>query len=124
MIAERLNDLMTKNGTTKVGLSQKIGLSDQTIGNVLRGADVKVSSLKKIADYFNVPIGYFFDDNTINQTSTGNSNVLVGHDNNGQISVSEYQNKLTDAYKEIEHLKELNSEKERMIQILLKNSKD
>ena len=87
---------------------------------MLKGADIKVSSLKKIADYFNVPVGYFFDECSVEQNTEGSSNVVVGRDNNGNISISECQNKLEDALKEIDHLKELNSEKERLIQVLLK----
>ncbi|WP_195585443.1 helix-turn-helix domain-containing protein [Parabacteroides goldsteinii] len=116
----RLEYLMAKGGITKVGLAAGVGLSDQTIGNVLKGADIKVSSLKKIADYFNVPVGYFFDECSVEQNTEGSSNVVVGRDNNGNISISECQNKLEDALKEIDHLKELNSEKERLIQVLLK----
>lgn len=116
----RLEYLMAKGSITKVGLAAGVGLSDQTIGNVLKGADIKVSSLKKIADYFNVPVGYFFDECSVEQNTEGSSNVVVGRDNNGNISISECQNKLEDALKEIDHLKELNSEKERLIQVLLK----
>ena len=116
----RLEYLMAKGGITKVGLAAGVGLSDQTIGNVLKGADIKVSSLKKIADYFNVPVGYFFDECSVEQNTEGSSNVVVGRDNNGNISNYESQNKLEDALKEIDHLKEMNSEKERLIQVLLK----
>lgn len=121
MIANKLSSLMREKGSTKLGLAQETGLSDQTIGNILKGSDVKVSSLKKIADYFNVPMGYFFGECTIEQNTEGNSNIVVGRDNNGQISMSECEDKLNDALKEIEHLKELNAEKERLIQVLLKH---
>lgn len=120
MIAEKIKSLMEENSDTKVGLAQGTGLSDQTIGNILRGADFKVSSLKKIADYFSVPIGYLFGECTIEQNTEGNSNIVVGRDNNGQISTSECQDKLDDALLEIRHLKELNAEKERLIQVLLR----
>ncbi len=119
MISEKLNALMAKNGITKVGLALGTGLSDQTIGNILRGADAKVSSVKKIADYFNVPIGYFFGECTIEQNTEGNSNIVVGRDNNGHIITTDCQDRLEDALLEIKHLKEVNAEKERLIQVLL-----
>ena len=50
-----------KNLTIK-GFAKKIGISEPGIHNMFRSYDMKVSTLQKIADYFEVPITYFFDD--------------------------------------------------------------
>ena len=42
--------------------AEDVGLSEQGIHKMFRSYDMKVSTLQKIADYFNVPITYFFDD--------------------------------------------------------------
>ena len=42
--------------------ARKMGTTYQTILNIINGADVRVSTLEGIAKYFNVPIGYFFDE--------------------------------------------------------------
>jgi len=49
--------------------AEKIGISEPGIHNMFRTHDMKVSTLQKIADYFDVPITFFFDDiDTKNQT--------------------------------------------------------
>ena len=49
--------------------AEKIGVSEPGIHNMFRTHDMKVSTLQKIADYFDVPIINFFDDiDTKNQT--------------------------------------------------------
>lgn len=56
----------------------------------------------------------------------GNSNIVVGRDNNGHINMAECQDRLEDALLEIKHLKEvleakdkLLDEKERLINVLM-----
>lgn len=123
-IAQKLEFLIKERGITKVELASSIGLTGQTIANILNGADAKISSIQKIAAYFNIPAGYLVDNSSIKQTTTGNSNVVVGRDNNGHISTC--QDKLEDALIEIDHLKEvievkdkLLEEKERLINVLM-----
>lgn len=41
---------------------REMGTTYQTVLNVINGADLRVSTLEGIAKYFNVPIGYFFDE--------------------------------------------------------------
>lgn len=122
----KLQALMSQSKINNSSLASLSGLSDVTISKILNGADAKISSIERIAEALNVPVGYFFDDSVINQVNSGKSNVLVGRDNNGQISVSECQDRLEDALLEIEHLKDiidgkdkLIDEKERLINVLM-----
>lgn len=48
--------------TDKYGDARKMGTSYQTIQNILDGSDLKVSTLEGIAKFYNVPVGYFFDE--------------------------------------------------------------
>jgi len=65
----RIRKLIDDNNLTVKGLAEKIGVSEPGLHNMLRTFDMKVSTLQKIADYFEVPITYFFDDiDTKNQT--------------------------------------------------------
>ncbi len=48
--------------TDKYGDAKKMGTTYQTITNILGGADFKVSTLERIAKFYNVPVGYFFDE--------------------------------------------------------------
>lgn len=126
MNISKLQLLMSQSKVNNSSLASMSGVSDVTISKILNGADAKISTIEKIAEALKVPVGSFFDDSTINQVSTGNSNILVGRDNNGKISVSECQDRLEDAMMEIKHLKaviegkdKLLEEKERLINVLM-----
>lgn len=122
----KLQALMSQRKINNSSLASLSGLSDVTISKILNGADAKISSIERIAEALNVPVGYFFDESAANQVNSGKSNVMVGRDNNGQISVSKCQDRLEDALLEIEHLKDiidgkdkLIDEKERLINVLM-----
>jgi len=69
LYVSRIRKLIDDNNLTVKGLAEKIGVSEPGLHNMLRAFDMKVSTLQKIADYFDVPITYFFDDiDTKNQT--------------------------------------------------------
>lgn len=117
---------MSQSKVNNSNLASMSGVSDVTISKILNGADAKISTIEKIAEALKVPVGYFFDDSTISQVSTGNSNIVVGRDNNGHINMAECQDKLEDALLEIKHLKaviegkdRLLEEKERLINVLM-----
>lgn len=61
MNAKKLEKLF-ENCADKRKEARKMGTTYQTILNVINGADLRVSTLEGIAKYFNVPIGYFFDE--------------------------------------------------------------
>jgi len=49
--------------TDKYNDARKMGITYQTLTNILvKGADMKVSTLEKIAKFYNLPVGYFFDE--------------------------------------------------------------
>jgi len=65
----RIRKLIDDKKITIREFAEKIGVSEPGIHNMFRTNDMKVSTLQKIADYFDVPITYFFDDiDTKNQT--------------------------------------------------------
>ena len=125
-IGLKIKELMIQEKIEVSELAKKIGKTKQAVYDMLDKEDVNTSLLKQLATVFNVPITTFFETTANNQHAQGSSNVLVGRDNNGQISVSECQDKLEDALLEIEHLKELIDgkdklivEKERLINVLM-----
>ena len=126
MNISKLQLLMSQSIVNNSNLASLSGVSDVTISKILNGADAKISTIEKIAEALKVPVGYFFDDSTVSQVSTGNSNIVVGRDNNGHINMAECQDKLEDALLEIKHLKaviegkdKLLEEKERLINVLM-----
>ncbi len=57
---ERLKELMDKNGVNQVKLSEIAGVSQAFVCNMLKGYKTpSVSVLKRIADYFGVPMDFF-----------------------------------------------------------------
>ena len=48
--------------TDKYGDAKKMGITYQTIQKIINGNDPKVSTIEKIARFYDVPVGYFFDE--------------------------------------------------------------
>jgi transcriptional regulator with XRE-family HTH domain len=46
----------------KRGDARKMGLTAEGIRNIIDGADARVSTIEAIAKFYNVPVGYFFDE--------------------------------------------------------------
>ena len=58
----KIRKLIDDNNLTIKRFAKKIGISEPGIHNMFRSQDMKVSTLQKIAVYFEVPITYFFED--------------------------------------------------------------
>lgn len=110
---ERIAALIEEQKLTKKKFCELVDIAVQTLDNTLKGSELGCIKLERIADFFYVPMDYFYDreksqSHNIGHNITGNHNKV-----NGNISVNEYE-------KEIVYLKELLAEKERTIQILMK----
>lgn len=116
-IASRIEQLIADNKLTKKNFCEKVSISVQGLDNILKGADLGSSKLERIADFFKLPIDYFFereisipkDGNNIGTLNGNGNKVQQGHVNVMQDSQE----------KEIEYLRTLLEEKERTIQILM-----
>lgn len=122
MIGDKLRRIINERGVTMAEIAVAIGVTPMTITNIVKGSDPKSSTLKNIADYLKIPIGYFFDEdgkgmNTL--VNGNNNNVASGH--HSQITI--LKNDIHSKELEIEHLKQIIEEKERLIQVLMKNNK-
>lgn len=51
-----------ETSTDKYGDCKKIGITYEAMRRILAGGDMKVGTLEKIASFYNVPVGYFFDE--------------------------------------------------------------
>lgn len=116
----KIAKLLEDRKLTKKSLIDYVGITGPGLDQMIARGNLRAQNLEKIADFFNVPIDYFFD-REISEFS-----INIGHQVNGNgsvvgdISVSEYK-------KEIDHLNQLLKEKqsiieekERTIQILMK----
>jgi len=63
-VAQRISNLLIKNNMSRYALCKKIVLPEQTLKNIIdeRNTDIKLSTLAKIADGFDLSIVEFFDD--------------------------------------------------------------
>ena len=88
--------------------------ANSSLSQIVNG-NPTVRRLEKVADFFGVSMDVFFNREkpyvSIGHTINGNGNKV-----SGDIQLHECQ-------KEIEHLKELLNEKERLIQVLMKNGR-
>ncbi|MDR2129575.1 MAG: helix-turn-helix domain-containing protein [Odoribacteraceae bacterium] len=113
--ALKITELIVLGNITIKKFLEKTGISKQTYYNLMKSGKANVTTIEKIADFFNVPIDYFFNRNTPiscvkvygkgHRVQSGNVNIMVEQE------------------KEIEHLKMLLEEKERTIKILLDKNK-
>lgn len=97
----KIRDLCKKESISIRSLAQHIGMSEQNFHRCIKTNKIEASILFTIAQFFNVPISYFFHEDT--DTSTLKNTKSTNHE----------------PKKEIELLKELINEKERTIQILM-----
>lgn len=112
----KIRELMSKENIEIPELAKRLGKTKQAVYDMLEKKDINTSLLRDLSSIFNVDIATFFEDNTVNQTAKGNSNIVVGRDNNGNIAVAECQDKLEDALMEIKHLKDMIEEKNKLIE--------
>ncbi len=63
-VALRITNLLIKNNLSRYALCKKVVLPEQTLKNIIdeRNKDIKLSTIAKIADGFDLSIEEFFSD--------------------------------------------------------------
>lgn len=63
-VALRINNLLIKHNLTRYALCKRVLLPEQTLKNIIdeRNKDIKLSTISKIADAFDMSIEDFFND--------------------------------------------------------------
>lgn len=65
---EKFAKLLEKTNKTAYRVSKDTGIAQSVLSDWKRGiSNPKIDKLKKLSDYFNVPIEYFLDEETIKQ---------------------------------------------------------
>lgn len=124
---QRINELLEERRIKKVDFCEKVNISATTLNRTTEhGAEIGCIKLERIADFFQVPMDYFFEreykePDPVNTIEKGidfsSGNTINGINGNGNAITMSYN----DQKREIEHLNVLLKEKERMIQLLLHN---
>ncbi len=101
LIVNSIRELLKKKGLTQKDLSKGISVSKTTINNwINERSKIDAVTLKLIANYFNVPIGYFFEEESgtspNNRGNINNNGVILAKNGNVEINI---------AQEEIRHLK-------------------
>lgn len=79
MNTEKLKVLFEKSDD-KYADSQKIGTTYQTMYNIIyKGSVCKVDLLQKIASFYKVPVGYFFDEEPISSNEDITSELNIAY---------------------------------------------
>lgn len=114
---QKIKHLLEERKQTKKSLLSFINITGAALDNITNGISMpKADNLEKIADFFELPIDYFFDREDYSNSHIGHNVNGNGNKVSGDITLSECQ-------KENQHLRELLAEKERTIQILLNQNK-
>ena len=61
MNTDKLRKLF-ESSTNKQDDARKMGITVNAMRKILAGGDMKVGTLEKIAKFYGVPVGYFFDE--------------------------------------------------------------
>lgn len=109
--------LMELNKTQKE-LSELLGITAQSVSAIFSAKDVRSGTIEKIAHVLNVPVSFFFGDNTVGNNAFANGNKSVAAINSKISSATE------EVLKErVKSLETLVTEKERLINVLMEGRK-
>ncbi len=103
---------------TQLDLANKLGVTPQSLSSILHAKDVRSGTIERIAQVLNVPVSFFFGENTGNNAvASGNKSVAAI---NSSVSSSPTAEVLEERVKALETLV---AEKERLINILMEGRK-
>lgn len=125
-IGNKIKEEVAKRNISVTDFAKLINKSRPYTYSIFEKENIDTELLIHISSVLNLSPASFFEDITPSVMQNGTKNVLVGRDNNGNISTNECQDKLEDAMIEIKHLKaviegkdRLLEEKERLINVLM-----
>ena len=106
----RLQSLRKQDNLTQLQLAKSLGVSKSTVGMwETGGREPDFETLEAISDYFNVPIGTFFENDNWNSQ---------GHASSNKMSVSDFEREV------ITRLRSLPEEQQRAFLLILSGTKN
>ena len=97
----KIEMLLEKHNISLNRLSKKTGIPYTTLQNwKLRGSSPRLDNVKKIADYFGVPVEYFSEDENkgfMNINNIGSNNEII---NGAKTTINNFQKEFSDPVKE------------------------
>lgn len=107
---QKITELLQERKILKKEFCEAVGLSYPGLTDILDRNSTKTDVLERIAEFFHVPVGYFFDEIEVD----GTVSKPRGVDNPKEQDV-----RLEKLELEVKHLNDLLVEKERLIQVLM-----
>ena len=111
--AKKLSELRKQKGLSQEELATDLNISQSSVSNYESGVTKPDTDiLQKIAEYFKVPVAYFFsDEKTIFFTNENNGGNIGNFNNSTFNTISEkmialYEKRIKDLEEEIQRLKE------------------
>lgn len=80
MNISKIKEAIECSGLTRKVISERSGITPKTYDNILKGRDTTVSTIEALARVLNVPVGYFFDEQSCDNMQVNTQT------NNGQIA--------------------------------------
>lgn len=117
-IGLKIKELAGKKNVTLADLAKRIGKTKQAVYEIVEKDDVNTAILRKLSEVFNVPIGYFFEDDVELHVIADHHSQAVGIGNITHTE-TESQAEVTLLKERVKHLEELLAEKERLITVLM-----
>lgn len=109
----KIEELLKSHNMTLNKLSKTVGLPYMTLKNwKLRGSSPRLENVKKIADYFGVPVEYFFEDDSENLDQNINIKITDSTLNNSE--VTGIKNNFVSSKKQDEYIKKVSELMEEM----------
>ena len=117
MTGEELKKKLKGERYSITDLADKLGMTRPNLSQALSVKDVKTGLVEDLARVLNLPVSFFFGEDTNCNNATANGDSSVAAINSSVIMEN------SEVLKErITHLEEMLAEKERTIQILIKNN--
>ena len=122
MTGERLKEILAKYKVSQSEIAKQLGMSHQSLNQMLSASDIKTGLVERIAKVLNVSISSLYgEDKEQNAIATGNGIAVAGNNNvAGNVTMDDIIAVLQERVTMLEKLLE---EKERTINILLEKKK-
>lgn len=120
-IGEETDIILIERQIKKKDIADKLSMTDVNLSKVLKKASIDALLLEKIASELNVPASYFFEEEEGGRIFVGYKIRETGNRVKGDITLSDCRTELEKAAIEIECLKQVVPEKERIIDVLINN---
>lgn len=120
MTGERLKEILAKYKVSQSEIAKQLGMSHQSLNQMLSASDIKTGLVERIAKVLNVSISSLYgEDKEQNAIATGNGIAVAGNNNvAGNVTMGDNTAVLQERVTMLEKLLE---EKERLIKVLMEN---